>query len=150
VVGPSLTGMSSSSTTTTTPPGYRAVTTQVMRYLSMAGATLALAQFALAGYGAFNSVNGHGTKYGAHEAVGNIVALVSILVLVAALIARPRRGTVWLALVVFVLSGLLQGQLAGLAKDHGAWIGSLHGLNGALILIVFGLLSRKVSVASAS
>ena len=47
------------STTTIPRAGYRATTTQVMRYLAMAGGTPAVAQFALAAFGAFYGVNGH-------------------------------------------------------------------------------------------
>ena len=138
-----LTGMST--TTTVARPGYRAVTTQVMRYLAMAGGTLAAAQFALAAFGAFNSINGHRHGYQAHEVVGMIVEVVSLLVLIAALVARPGRRALILAIVLFVLAGPIQPSLAGLAKDNASWVGALHGLVGLAILGLFGQLSRRPS-----
>jgi hypothetical protein len=135
------------STTTTVPrAGYRATTTQVMRYLAMAGGTLALVQFALAAFGAFRSLDGDQKGYGAHMAVGYVVALVSLLVLVAALIARPDQRTLIMAIVLFVVAGPIQPALPELAKNNGAWIGALHGLLGIAILGLFGQLSRKVAV----
>jgi uncharacterized protein DUF6220 len=134
------------STTTVPRAGYRATTTQVMRYLAMAGGTLAMVQFALAGFGAFRSLDGDQKGFGAHQAVGYIVALLSLLALVAALIARPNQRTIILAIVLFVVAGPIQPMLPDLAKDHGAWIGALHGLLGIAILGLFGQLSRKVAV----
>jgi len=135
------------STTTVPRAGYRATTTQVMRYLAMAGGTLAMVQFALAAYGAFRSLGGDQKGYTAHQAVGYVIALVSLLVLVAALVARPNQRTLVLAIVLFVVAGPIQPMLPDLAKDHGAWIGALHGLIGIAILGLFGQLSRKVAVA---
>jgi hypothetical protein len=136
-----LAGMST--TTTVARPGYRGVATQLTRYLAMAGGTLAAAQFALAAFGAFNSVNGHRHGYRAHEVVGMIVELVGLLVLVAALVARPNRRVVILAVVVFLLAGPIQPSLAELAKDDASWVGALHGLVGLAILGLFGQLSRR-------
>ena len=138
-----LAGMST--TTTVARPGYRAVTTQVMRYLAMAGGALAMTQFALAGFGAFYSINGHRHGYQAHEVVGMIVEAVSLLVLIAALVARPNRRAVAMAILLFVLAGPIQPSLAELAKDDASWIGALHGLVGLAILGLFGQLSRRPS-----
>jgi hypothetical protein len=131
------------STTTVPHAGYRATTTQVTRYLAMAGGTLAVAQFALAAYGAFYGVNGHKDGYQAHEIVGMIVEVVSLLVLVGALVARPDRRTIILAVVLFVLAGPIQPTLAELAKKDASWVGAVHGLVGIAILGLFGQLSRK-------
>jgi hypothetical protein len=133
------------STTTASLDGYRGTTTHVLRYLAMAGGALALAQFALAGFGAFNSVNGHRHGYTAHETVGMIVELVGLLVLIAALVARPNRRTIILAVVLFLLAGPIQPSLADLAKDDRSWIGALHGLVGIAILGMFFQLSRKIA-----
>jgi Family of unknown function (DUF6220) len=137
---PSLSGMS---TTTVPRAGYRATTTQVMRYLAMAGGTLAVAQFALAAFGAFRSLGGDQHGYGAHQVIGMVIALLSLLVLVAALVARPDRRTVIQAVLLFVIAGPIQPALPDLAKDDGAWIGALHGLLGIAILGLFGQLTRK-------
>jgi hypothetical protein len=137
------------STTTAPLTGYRATTTQVMRYLAMAGGTLALAQFALAGFGAFNSVNHHRHGYSAHETVGMIVEVVGLLVLIAALVARPDRPTIILAVVLFLAAGPIQPSLAELAKGDRSWIGALHGLVGLAILGLFFRLSRKLPARAA-
>jgi hypothetical protein len=131
------------STTTISRAGYRGVTTQVMRYLAMAGGALAVTQFALAAFGAFNSINGHRHGYQAHEVIGMIVEVVGLLVLVAALVARPDRRTLILAVVLFVLAGPVQPSLVELAKRDASWVGALHGLVGLAILALFGQLSRK-------
>ena len=131
-------------TTTVARPGYRATTTQVMRYLAMAGGTLATLQFALAAFGAFRSLDGDQHSYGPHQVVGMVIALLSLLVLVAALVARPGRRTLAMAVVLFVVAGPIQPMLPDLAKDNGAWIGALHGLLGVAILGLFGQLSRKL------
>lgn len=136
------------STTTAPLAGYRATATQVMRYLAMAGGTLALAQFALAGFGAFNSVNHHRHGYSAHETVGMIVEVVGLLVLIAALVARPDRPTIILAVVLFLVAGPIQPSLAELAKGDRSWIGALHGLVGLAILGLFFRLSRKLPARS--
>jgi hypothetical protein len=109
----------------------------------MAGGTLAVAQFALAAFGAFRSLDGDQKAYGPHQLVGMVIALLSLLVLIAALVARPDRRTVILAVVLFVLAGPVQPTLPDLAKDNGAWIGALHGLLGIAILGLFGQLSRR-------
>lgn len=131
-------------TTATTPTGgYRATTTTVMRILAMATGTLVVVQFTLAGYGAFG-VFQHHRGYGAHEMLGNIIGGVSVLVLIAALIARPSVRVMILAAVLVILA--LPGQLllAAAGKDN-AWIGGLHALAGIAILVLCWLLSPKIA-----
>jgi hypothetical protein len=114
----------------------------------MAGGTLAVVQFGLAAFGAFRSLNGDQEGFGAHQAVGYVIALLGLLVLVAALVARPDRRTIILAVVLFLVAGPIQPTLANLGKDNSAWIGALHGLFGLAILGLFAQLSRKVSVTA--
>ena len=124
------------------PAGYRTTTGQVMRYLAMAGGTLTVLQFALAGFGAFSAFQHH-RGFGAHETVGTIIGVVTVLVLIAALIARPSRLAMILAAVLFVLSGPVQPILADVGKDH-AWVGAIHALVGIAILGLFGRLSARL------
>lgn len=136
-------------TTTATPPapslptGFRSTSGQAMRYLAMAGGTLTVVQFALAGFGAFSAFQHH-RGFGAHETVGTIIGIVTLLVLIAALIARPSRTAIILALTLFVLAGPVQPILADVGKHH-AWVGALHALVGIAILGLFGRLSVRLS-----
>jgi hypothetical protein len=122
---------------------YRSTATQIMRYLAMAGGTLCVVQFALAGYGAFSAFKHH-KGYGPHELVGTIIGLVSVLVVIAALIGRPNVRTQIRAFVLFLLAGPIQPLLAAGGK-HQAWVGGLHALVGIGILAMFGMLSMKIA-----
>jgi hypothetical protein len=125
------------------PPGYRTTTGQIMRYLAMAGGTLTVIQFALAGFGAFSAFQHH-RGFGAHETVGTIIGVFTVLVLIAALIARPSTSAMINAAVLFVLAGPAQPILANIGKDH-AWVGALHALVGIAILALFGRLSARLN-----
>jgi uncharacterized metal-binding protein len=114
-----------------------------MRYLAMAGGTLTVIQFALAGYGAFSSFQHH-RGFGPHETLGTIISVFSLLVLIAALISRPSKPAMIIAAVLFVLAAPVQPILASIGKDH-AWVGGLHALVGIGILALFGRLSARLS-----
>jgi len=124
------------------PAGYRATFTTITRILAMVAGTLVVVQFALAGYGAFGSFQHH-RNYGPHEVLGSIIGLVTLLVLIAAVIARPSRNHVISAIVLLVLAGPVQPLLAAAGKDH-AWVGALHAFAGVLILGACFATSRKV------
>ncbi|MGH3320041.1 MAG: DUF6220 domain-containing protein [Streptosporangiaceae bacterium] len=98
--------------------------------------TLALAaiQIGLAGLGAF------GGSFGPHVTLGYVIALLSILMLVAALIARPSRRVVIQAIVLFLLAVPLQPMLATIGENGSSWIGALHALNGVVITGLAGAL----------
>jgi len=136
-------------TVTGLPAGYRTTSAKVMRILTMATGTLAVVQFALAGYGAFSSVNKQ-DKWGAHETLGNIIGILTILVLMAALVSRPGRRPLIGAIVLCVVAAPLQPILAQLGKDHGTWWGAVHALGGIVILGMCGLVSRKINTAAPS
>jgi hypothetical protein len=125
-----------------TDSGYRATFTTVTRILAMTTGTLVVVQFALAGYGAFDAFQQH-RGFRAHEILGTIIGLFTLLVLIAAAIARPSRRVVILAIVLFVLSGPIQPLLASAGKNH-AWIGAIHALVGVIILGACFALSMKV------
>jgi Family of unknown function (DUF6220) len=121
----------------------RSTVAQVTRYLAMAGGTLCVVQFALAGFGAFGNLKHH-KDWGPHELVGTIIGIVSVLVVIAALIARVNARTQIRAFVLFLLAGPIQPLLAAAGKNQ-AWVGGLHALVGLGILAMFGLLSMKVA-----
>ena len=74
------------------PAGYRTTFAQIMRILAMATGTLVAVQFALAGFGAFGSFHKE-RDWGAHETLGTIIGVFTILVLIAAIVARPGTAT---------------------------------------------------------
>lgn len=95
--------------------------------LALITVALAVIQIGLAGLGAF------GGSFDAHMALGYIIALLTILMLIAALIARPTRGLVIRAVVLFILAVPLQPLLASIGENGSVWIGALHALNGVAI-----------------
>jgi hypothetical protein len=126
--------------------GYRATFAKVTRILAMAIGTLVIVQFALAGFGAFDGLQKH-HGYGPHEALGNIIGGLTLLVLIAALIARVNRTIIIQAVVLFLLAAPIQPLLADAGKHH-AWVGSLHALVGLMILGALFSLSRKLPAAA--
>jgi uncharacterized iron-regulated membrane protein len=114
-----------------------------MRILAMATGTLAVVQFALAGYGAFGSLNKQ-RNWDAHETLGSVIGGFTLLVLIAAIVARPGRRPLTGAIVLFVLAGPIQPILANAGKNDGVWWGALHALCGVAILGMCGLVSRKI------
>lgn len=127
----------------TTPSGYRVTFTKIMRILAMATGTLVAVQFALAGYGAFSALNKH-RGYGPHETLGTIIGIFTLLVLIAAIVARPGTQHLVAAVILFVLAAPIQPLLANLGKHQGSWWGAVHALAGVAILGMCGMVSRKV------
>ncbi|HKE65237.1 MAG TPA: DUF6220 domain-containing protein [Micromonosporaceae bacterium] len=131
------------------PAGYRTVSAQIMRILAMTTGTLAVAQFALAGYGAFGSFHKQ-RDWGAHETLGSVIGGFTLAVLIAAIVARPGRRHLIGATVLFVLAGPIQPILAEAGKNDNVFWGVLHALCGIAILAMCGLVSRKVDVTTAA
>lgn len=119
--------------------------------LAISAVTVAavLVQFALAGLGTFGEVHDgrvKGSYFSAHQTFGMVIALLTLLVLVAALIARPSRRSVIMAVVLFVLAAPVQPFLGSLGADTAAWVGMLHALNGIAILALSGnLLGQTIT-----
>src|SRR3954469_17265247 len=90
-------------------------------------------QIFLAGFGAF-----HG-GFAAHRGLGFGLAALAVIILVLALVARVGRRDVVLAVVLVLLTGLVQSLLAGLGEDGAFW-GGLHALDGLAILGIAGFL----------
>jgi uncharacterized protein DUF6220 len=127
------------------PPGYRTTSAKIMRILAMATGTLAVVQFALAGFGAFGSLSHH-RDWGPHETLGSIIGGFALLTFIAAIVARPGRLPLIAAITLIVVAGPLQPILAEAGKDH-AWVGALHALGGVVILAMCGLASRKIDAS---
>ncbi|MDN3357910.1 DUF6220 domain-containing protein [Actinomadura sp. DC4] len=117
--------------------------TTVYRVLAIVTTLVIVVQFFLAGLGAFHDVRtGETNRFGAHETVGYVIAGLSIVLLVAALLARLGGRAVGMVAFLFVLAGPVQVLLAKAGTDHSEVFGALHGLVGALILGFSGTLIR--------
>ena len=130
------------------PSGYRTTSAKIMRILAMATGTLAVVQFALAGFGAFGSFSHH-RNWGPHETLGTIIGVFALLTMIAAIVARPGRLPLIASITLLVVAGPLQPILAEAGKDH-AWVGALHALGGVAVLAMCGLVSRKIDATPAA
>ncbi len=98
-------------------------------------------QIFLAGLGVFSY--GDGDRAGgdhaftAHQGLGFAIGGGSILLLVLAIVARPGKPALWLAVALAVQTNLLQSLLDSLGDDS-AVFGGLHALDGLLIAVSAG------------
>jgi len=102
-------------------------------------------QFFLAGLGVFG-VDGHkdlgkATSLDPHRALGDILAAVALLMLIAALVAHVEKLAMWGSLALVLLIGGAQTALAAGGENH-HWLGGLHALDGVLILGLAGYMHR--------
>ena len=104
-----------------------------------------IVQFFLAGLGVFRVQHGasdarFGHTFGPHRALGNVLFIVGLLVLVAAIVARLGRTRVlislMLPLLVFVQSIL--------ANDGPPWVRALHPVVAVLILALAGSFTGRL------
>ena len=99
-------------------------------------------QIFLAGLGTFSFDTGKAAgashAFSVHQDLGFALAGASILVLALALVARPGKLALWLAVALVVQTNLLQSLLDGLA-DNTAVFGGLHALDGLLIAANVGV-----------
>jgi Family of unknown function (DUF6220) len=122
--------------------------TKITRILAMTTGTLAVVQFALAGYGAFSAFSHH-HGYSPHEILGSIIGGFTLLTMIAAIGQRNPR-VLSTAITLFVLAGPVQPLLASVGKHH-AWVGALHALVGVAILgACFALAMRTRPVSTTS
>ena len=102
-------------------------------------------QFFLAGLGVFRVAGGASDKrfdhvFAAHRALGNILFIVALLVLVAALVARLGRPRVLISLALPLLV-FLQSILA---NDGPSWVRALHPVVAVLILALAGSFTGRL------
>ncbi len=124
-------------------PAPRSRGTRVLVILARITAGLIVVQFALAGLGAFSMIHGTGVDraYAAHSGLGYLIAALTLVLLIVAVIVRPNRATVLISVALFLLAAPVQPALAQLGHDHSAWIGLLHALNGVAIGALTGVLA---------
>lgn len=89
-------------------------------------------QFVFAGLGAY------GASFDAHRILGGVIGLLTLVMLILVLIARPSWLTVGITVLLVVLALPVQTVLANLGDDTDAWFGGIHALDG---LIIIGLTS---------
>jgi hypothetical protein len=133
-VNPSTDSSTDSPTDATTFTGARRIGLLTMPPLSMLYLALGVVQIFLAGYGVFD-LNGaqlgskDETAFGPHRFVGLLMTVVALLLLIAALVARPGRRLVIMAVSLLVIVAVLQGVLASAGEDTPLF-GGLHALFG--------------------
>jgi hypothetical protein len=95
-------------------------------------------QFFLAGIGVFGDEGKTGDDFDPHRALGNVLLLITLIMLILAAVGRLERPLVPMTGALFVLM-FIQGILAGVGEDTQI-VGALHVLN-ALVLftLVFHL-----------
>jgi Family of unknown function (DUF6220) len=145
--GDTATSATATTTVTTTTPltGLRRAAFLGYRWALLVFLLAGVAQIFLAGLGVF-SVEDHGvagdTAFAPHRTLGFTIAGLALIILVLALIARPGARAITGAVVLVILTSLMQSLLAGLA-DSQAVFGALHALDGLLILGVAGYLYAR-------
>jgi hypothetical protein len=104
-----------------------------------------IVQFFLAGLGVFRVQGGSSDShfdhvFAPHRALGNILFIVALLVLVAALVARLGRGQVLLGLVL----ALLVFVQSILANNGPSWVRALHPVVAVAILALAGSFTGRL------
>ncbi|HWE90166.1 MAG TPA: DUF6220 domain-containing protein [Pseudonocardiaceae bacterium] len=114
--------------------GVRPAALAVLRYGAMLFAAAVVVQFYLAGSGIFAATGPvkDASSLDPHRTLGNILAGVALLLVIAMIIARPARRLVLTVVVLFVLTGV-EGLLAG-AGSGSPYVGALHPVVAAVIL----------------
>lgn len=117
------------------PGPFRRACLLVLRTAAAVTFLACVLQFLFAGLGAF------GASFEPHRTLGALIQLMTVLVAVAGLLARPSRLTASLSVLVALLAVVGQSALASLGDDVDAWFGALHVLNGILIITLLERLS---------
>jgi len=126
--------MSDQPATTATPSDVRRVTTMIVRYGAMLFGTVVIVQFYLAGAGIFAATGPvkDASSLDPHRVLGNVLAVLALLLLIATVVARPGRRVMITVIVLFVLTAV-EGLLAT-AGGSAPYVGALHPVVAAVIL----------------
>jgi Mn2+/Fe2+ NRAMP family transporter len=131
--------------------GLRRGAYQVWRVLIALIAAACVVQIFLAGRGAFGI---HGAaklddqkSFDPHRALGEIIGLLAVLALLAALVAWRNKRLIWLSLALAIMAEVLQ-HLFALPKHP--WVAGLHALDGVAILGLSAMLALRAWRGSAS
>ncbi len=117
--------------------GARWVATTIVRYGAMLFGTAVIVQIYLAGSGIFAATgpvkDAHSLD--AHRTLGNILAVLALLLLIAVIVARPSRRVVITVIVLFVLTG----SEGFVARAGTPYVGALHPVIAVAIMALAAL-----------
>jgi len=117
----------------------------VHRYLLSLFTLGVVVEFFLAGLGVFRVQDGASASrfdhvFGPHRTLGNVLLILALLVLVAAILARLGRVRVLISLLVPLLV-----YLQFVFADHGStWFRALHPVNAVLVLALAGSFTGRL------
>src|SRR3954467_13423325 len=75
------------------------------------------------------------SSFDAHRTLGEIIGGLTLLMLIAALVARASKRVMWASIVLFLLAEFAQHGLAS-GGNSNKWVGGLHALDGVIILLL--------------
>ncbi len=117
-------------------PGLQSGADKAFRWGLVVFLLAGLVQIFLAGVGVFD-LQGRdlqdASSFDPHRALGFAMSALSLVLLILALVARVSPQTILLALLLLVLSAVMQSVLAGLGEDT-PFFGGLHAFDGLAIL----------------
>jgi hypothetical protein len=120
-------------------PAARSTMVTVFRTTAIVTVIVVTIQFLLAGLGTFDAVHSgvaarDTSAYDPHKLVGYLIALLSLVLLVLALVGRLGGRIIGMTATLLILAGPIQPLLAGAGTDSAPFWGALHAFVGALIL----------------
>lgn len=123
-----------------TESGARQTATMIVRYGAMVFGVVVLVQFYLAGSGIFAATGPvkQAASLDPHRMLGDILAVLALLLLVGAIVARPGRRVLTTVIVLFVLTGI-EGLVAIIGTSTPA-VGGLHPVIAAVIFALTALI----------
>ena len=123
--------------------GVRSVAFQIYRVLIAGIAAACVVQLFLAGRGVFGirgaAELGDQNSLDAHRALGNIIAIGTVLAFLLALLMWNKRLIAW----TFVLALLGEPVQHATATDEHPWVGGLHPVSGVAILGISAYLAHS-------
>jgi hypothetical protein len=144
------TGLATDGSTGAPVSGARQVATTIVRYGAMLFGTVVIVQIYLAGSGIFAAKGPvkDATSLDPHRTLGNILAVLALLLLIAVIVARPSRRVVITVIVLFVLTAV-EGVVA-MAGDGAPYVGALHPVIAVVIMGLSALVPLWTRQATAS
>jgi hypothetical protein len=130
--------------------GIRSQADMAFRYLSYLGVLGCAIQFAFAGLGMFSipdeikgitdpvaQENAEAGGFSLHATNGAVLGYIALVMLIAAIVARPNKKSWINALVITVLMWVVQGISVGLGFEVSPWFGALHAFSGVVVTGLF-------------
>lgn len=140
--------------TTTASSGATALQSKaaaVVRWISLAGLLLCVAQVGFAADGFWNGYLGGGTEEATRKAFemhglnGQVLGSLAVIMLIAGLVSRINRKVWIIPLVLSLMLWLVQGLLVGLAFGVSTAFGFVHAVSGMIITGLFAWLFVDLS-----